>query len=155
MKARSTAAVLVMSAAAGLALMSCRAEKSADATETLAPVVIGPENITVVAETTLVDGPPISGSLGAEREARVRAELGGSVLQVYAEPGQAVKQGQVLAQIEPQSAREQAAFTDALVRSLQNDLRLQQRNLERDKRLAEAGAVSTRAVEAGTWPPEK
>ena len=103
MKARSTAAVLVMSAAAGLALMACRAEKSADATETLAPVVIGPENITVVAETTLVDGPPISGSLGAEREARVRAELGGSVLQVYAEPGQPVKQGQVLAQIEPQT----------------------------------------------------
>ena len=62
MKARTTAAVLVITAAAGLALMSCRAEKSADATETLAPVVIGPENITVVAETTLVDGPPISGS---------------------------------------------------------------------------------------------
>ena len=78
----------------------------------------------------------------------MRAELGGSVLQVYAEPGQAVKQGQVLAQIEPQTAREQATFTDALVRSLQNDLRLQQRNLERDKRLAEAGAVSTRVVEA-------
>ena len=54
----------------------------------------------------------------------------------------------MLAQIEPQTAREQATFTDALVRSLQNDLRLQQRNLERDKRLAEAGAVSTRAVEA-------
>jgi RND family efflux transporter MFP subunit len=59
-----------------------------------------------------------------------------------------VKAGQVLAQIEPVTAREQAAFTDALVRSLQNDLRLQQRNLERDKRLAEAGALSTRAVEA-------
>jgi RND family efflux transporter MFP subunit len=148
MKARSASAILVMAAAAGVALMACRAQKTADATETLAPVVIGPENITVVAETTLVDGPSISGSLGAEREARVRAELGGSVLQVFAEPGQAVKQGQVLAQIEPQTAREQAAFTDALVRSLQNDLRLQQRNLERDKRLAEAGAVSTRAVEA-------
>lgn len=148
MNVRSAAAVLAMAAAAGIAFTACRAQKTADATETLAPVVIGPENITVVAETTLVDGPPISGSLGAEREARVRSELGGSVLQVYAEPGQAVKAGQALAQIEPQTAREQAAFTDALVRSLQNDLRLQQRNLERDKRLAEAGAVSTRVVEA-------
>lgn len=148
MKVRSVTAILVVAAIAGVAVTACQAPKAADASEALAPVVIGPENITVVAETTLVDGPPISGSLGAEREARVRAELGGSVLQVFAEPGQAVKAGQQLAQIEPQTAREQAAFTDALVRSLQNDLRLQQRNLERDKRLAEAGAVSTRVVEA-------
>jgi RND family efflux transporter MFP subunit len=148
MKVWSAAAVLVISMVAGVTFMGCRAQKAADASENLQPVVIGPENITVVTDTTLVDGPPISGSLGAEREARVRAELGGSVLQVFAEPGQAVKEGQVLAQIEPQTAREQAAFTDALVRSLQNDLRLQQRNLERDKRLAEAGAVSARAVEA-------
>jgi RND family efflux transporter MFP subunit len=78
----------------------------------------------------------------------VRAELGGSVLQVFAEPGQAVRAGQVLAQIDPQTAREQAAFTDALVRSLENDVRLQKRNLERDRRLVEAGAVSPRTVEA-------
>lgn len=148
MNVRSAAAILVIAAVAGVAFTACRAQKTADASETPAPVVIGPENITIVAETTLVDGPPISGALGAEREARVRSELGGSVLQVFAEPGQSVKAGQVLAQIEPQSAREQAAFTDALVRSLQNDLRLQQRNLDRDKRLAEAGAVSARVVEA-------
>ena len=103
MNVRSASVILVMAAAAGVALTACRAQKAADASEALAPVVIGPENITVVAETTLVDGPAISGSLGAEREARVRAELGGSVLQVFAEPGQAVKQGQVLAQIEPQT----------------------------------------------------
>jgi RND family efflux transporter MFP subunit len=148
MKVWNARAAVVTSLVAGAALMGCRAEKAADASETLPPVVIGPENIAVVTDTTLVDGPPISGVLSAERAARVRAEMGGSVLQVFAEPGQTVKSGQVLAQIEPQSAREQAAFTDALVRSLQNDLRLQQRNLERDKRLAEAGAVSARAVEA-------
>lgn len=148
MNVRRASALLMVTLAVGVTVTACRAKKDADAGEALAPVVIGPENITVVAETTLVDGPAISGSLGAEREARVRAELGGSVLQVMAEPGQSVKQGQALAQIEPQTAREQATFTDALVRSLQNDLRLQQRNLERDKRLAEAGAVSTRVVEA-------
>ncbi len=148
MNVRRASALLMVTLAVAVTVTACRAKKDADAGEALAPVVIGPENITVVAETTLVDGPAISGSLGAEREARVRAELGGSVLQVMAEPGQSVKQGQALAQIEPQTAREQATFTDALVRSLQNDLRLQQRNLERDKRLAEAGAVSTRVVEA-------
>lgn len=133
---------------ASVALIGCADRTTADATDAVAPVVIGPENLTIVRDTLLMDGPSISGTLGAEREARVRSELGGSVLQVLAEPGQVVAAGQVLAQIEPQTAREQAAFADALVRSLENDARLQRRNLERDKRLAEAGALSTRAVEA-------
>ncbi len=137
--------LLLMLIAMGIA--GCGSKREAPRDE-LAPVVIGPENIVVVAETTLATGPTVSGALTAEREARVRSELGGSVLQVYAEPGQAVKAGQVLAQIEPQTAREQAAFASALVRSLENDLRLQNRNLERDRRLAEAGAVSPRTVEA-------
>ena len=148
MMARREVKMLAILMLTGTFVAGCGPRKAADATETEAPVVVGPENIAVAAKTTLLDGPAISGTLGAEREARVRAELGGSVLQVFVEPGQAVKAGQVLAQIEPQTAREQAAFTDALVRSLQNDLRLQQRNLERDKRLAEAGAVSARTVEA-------
>ena len=145
---RRAAALPVVMLLVTATLAACGAKKDTDGADAPAPVVIGPENIIVAAETTLVDGPSISGSLSAEREARVRSELGGSVLEVQAEPGQAVQAGQVLAQIEPQTAREQAAFTDALVRSLQNDLRLQQRNLERDRRLAEAGAVSARAVEA-------
>ncbi len=147
MMARNEAKILGGLLLAGALLTGCGAKKATETGDPVAPVVIGPENITVVAETLLVDGPPISGALGAEREARVRAELGGSVLSVYAEPGQAVKAGEVLAQIEPQTAREQATFTDALVRSLENQLRVQRRNLERDRRLADAGAVSTRAVE--------
>jgi RND family efflux transporter MFP subunit len=147
MMARRGVRDFVMLVMAGVVVTACGGKKATETGETLAPVVIGPENIAVVAETTLVDGPPISGALGAEREARVRAELGGSVLSVYAEPGQAVKAGELLAQIEPQTAREQATFTDALVRSLENQLRVQRRNLERDRRLADAGAVSTRVVE--------
>jgi len=135
-------------ALAGVALAGCADRGNGDEAETVAPIVIGPENIAMVRDTLLMDGPPISGTLGAEREARVRSELGGSILQAYAEPGQAVSADQVLAQIEPQTAREQAAFANALVRSLENDVRLQRRNLERDSRLAEAGALSTRAVEA-------
>lgn len=146
--ARGDRMALAMVSLAVVALAGCGDGSKADATAAVAPVVIGPENIAIVADTVLKDGPPISGTLGAEREARVRSELGGSVLQIYVEPGQAVREGQVLAQIEPQTAREQAAFSDALVRSLENNLRLEQRNLDRDKRLAEAGALSTRAVES-------
>lgn len=140
-------AALAALIAAGAGVVGCADRTRGDEGVSAAPVVIGPENIAVARERLLQDGPPISGTLGAEREARVRAELGGSVLRLMAEPGQAVQGGQLLAQIEPQTAREQAAFTDALVRSLENDVRLQRRNLERDKRLAEAGALSVRAVE--------
>jgi len=67
---------------------------------TVAPMTIGPENIAVVANGSLSSGPAISGALMAEREAAVRAQVGGSVLQTYAEQGQAVRAGQVLARIE-------------------------------------------------------
>jgi RND family efflux transporter MFP subunit len=134
-------------ALAGFAFAACGGRPDASATDAQGPVVIGPENIAVVAETLLVDGPSISGSLAAEREARVNAELGGSVLQVHVEVGQSVAAGQPLAQIEPQSAQEQAQFTDALVLSFENNLRLAQRNLDRSKRLAAGGAMSTAQME--------
>ena len=147
MKTRNAMFGIVSLLAAAITVAACGKRTDASATDTEAPVVIGPENITVVAETLLVDGPSISGSLAAEREARVNAELGGSVLQVYVEAGQSVKAGQPLAQIEPQTAREQAQFTDALVMSFENNLRLAQRNLERSKRLAQGGALSTAQME--------
>jgi RND family efflux transporter MFP subunit len=132
-----------------LAVASAACGKRGNASETDAqgPMVIGPENIAIVAETLLVDGPSISGSLAAERDARVNAELGGSVLQVFVEAGQTVAAGQPLAQIEPTNAREAASFTDALVASLENNLRLAQRNLDRSKRLAAGGALSTAQME--------
>jgi RND family efflux transporter MFP subunit len=148
MKTRNAVYGLVsLLAVATITVAACGKRSDATGTGTEAPVVIGPENIAVVAETLLVDGPSISGSLAAEREARVNAELGGSVLQVYVEAGQAVATGQPLAQIEPQTAREQAQFTDALVMSFENNLRLAQRNLDRSKRLAAGGAMSTAQME--------
>ncbi|MCU0621120.1 MAG: efflux RND transporter periplasmic adaptor subunit [Gemmatimonadales bacterium] len=136
------AALLFATLAAG-----CGGRPAAEARETAAPVVIGPENVAVVAETTLVDGPAISGTLAADKQARVRAELGGSVLQVFAEAGQSVGAGQALAQIEPQTAREAAQYSDALVASLESNLRLAQRNLDRSRRLSAGGAVSTAQME--------
>lgn len=131
----------------GAALAGCADGNGTEGTAGIPPVLVGPENVAIATDTVLMEGPSISGSLGAEREARVRSELGGSVLRVLVEPGQAVKAGQLLAELEPQTAREQAAFAEALVRSLENDVRLQHRNLDRDRRLAEAGALSERAVE--------
>ena len=63
-------------------------KKTAEATpSTPVTVSIGPENMTVVATSTLNSGPAISGSLVADRTAQIRAEIGGSVVAVLIEPG--------------------------------------------------------------------
>ncbi len=66
-------------------------------------VVIGPENVYVAVRVEFSSGPSISGSLAAEREARVNAEAAGVVSGVFAEKGQAVRAGQVLARIDDSS----------------------------------------------------
>lgn len=135
---------------AGLGLGACGVPASGDAGGATAPTVIGLENLAVAVETTLAEGPSISGQLVAEREARVRAELAGSVLETRAEPGQPVKAGQVLASIDPTTAREAVLAARAQVRSAESTLALARRNLERSERLLAAGAVSERAHEDDT-----
>ena len=60
----------------------------AAAAEVATPAIeIGRENVVTVATGDISVGPLISGELRAQREATVRAELGGSVLSVSAEEG--------------------------------------------------------------------
>ena len=73
------------------------------------PVTLSPENVAVVEERTLRSGPGISGTLRARREAVLRAEVGGAVLEVLAEAGERVRPGQLLARIDD------AALQDALL----------------------------------------
>ena len=76
--------------------------KKKEAPVDTAPTVqtIGPDNIAVTTTDTLRSGPSLSGNLVAEREARIRAEVAGSVLQTYVEAGQRVAAGATLARIE-------------------------------------------------------
>ena len=113
-----------------------------------APVVLGPENLAVARDTTLASGPTISGALAAEREADVRAEVGGSVVSVSAEQGQRVAAGAVLARIDDTAVRDQYLSARAAVRTAQENLQVSRRNTERSERLAQAGAVSDRDLEA-------
>ena len=58
------------------------------------------ENLATVGLARLESGPVLSGSLAADREATVRAEVAGSVTEIHAEEGQRVERGAVLARIE-------------------------------------------------------
>ncbi|MGA9837487.1 MAG: efflux RND transporter periplasmic adaptor subunit [Gemmatimonadaceae bacterium] len=111
-------------------------------------VTIGPENITVVAVHRIQTGPEISGSLEPDEEATVRAEVQAAVLETYAEPGQRVTKGQVLARLDDSVLREQALSAKSAVGTAQNAADIAQRNLQRSEALINVGAIADRDLEA-------
>jgi RND family efflux transporter MFP subunit len=128
--------------------MACSKDEASQPSETAAqPVLLGPENIVTVQETTLATGPIISGSLSAIREAEVRAETSGPVREAKVEAGQRVKAGAVLARLDDVTLRDAFLSARAAFRSADVALNDAKRDLERDQRLNQAGAVSERDLE--------
>jgi membrane fusion protein, multidrug efflux system len=143
---------LLAVAAAALLLASCTDDEGASATETAEAIVtVGPENVAVATLSALRSGPPVSGSLEPEQAATVRAEVGGSVLRTYADAGQRVKRGQLLARLDDNAVQDGYLSAKSAVRSAETALELARRNAERSERLAEAGAVADRDLETAQW----
>ena len=72
-----------------------------------APTAVSAENLTVVRLEKISSGPALSGSLAAEREATVRAQLSGPVLSTHADQGSRVGAGTLLARIDDRTVRDQ------------------------------------------------
>jgi membrane fusion protein (multidrug efflux system) len=143
---RAGAAALVLS----LALAGCGRDGQAAEGEKPreeAAVTVGPENVYVAVAEEMATGPALSGSLAAEREARVNAETGGVVTGVFAEKGQAVRAGQVLARIDDAAVRDQVLSGQSGVRSAEQSVQTAARNVERMETLSAAGAIATRDLE--------
>ena len=137
---------------AALLVAGCKGDDGATATETAEAIVtVGPENIAIARLAELRSGPPISGSLEAEQAATVRAEVGGSVLQMYADAGQRVKRGQLLARLDDNAVQDNFLSARSAVRSAETALELARRNARRSERLAEAGAIADRDLETAQW----
>ena len=135
-------------------LGSCRSEADDAAAATVAtvataaqPVTVGPENLVVVTVRPLTSGPAFSGTLRHEREASVRAQMAGSVLQTYADQGQSVATGTVLARIEAGGTDDSYFSARSGVTAAENSLAIANRELERARRLHEAGAIAERELE--------
>ena len=146
---RRAPAFLLPLVAISLAVSACAKKGDATTTTTVAPTqTIGPDNIAVARTDTLRSGPPISGTLVAERDARIRSELAGAVQQTYVESGQRVDAGTVMARIDDAAVRDaelsaKSALTQAMVAAEQAA-----RELQRAKTLLAAGAIAERDVEA-------
>lgn len=131
-----------------VALGACNKTEDAAANTAAAVQTIGPDNVAVATSDTLRSGPAISGTLVADREARIRAEVAGAVLQTFVEAGQRVAEGTPLARID--DAVLQEAATSARSGLTQATLAAEQatRELGRARTLVAAGAISERDVEA-------
>jgi membrane fusion protein, multidrug efflux system len=135
--------------AAALALGGCGGKGDAASKPATEPVVaVGRENIAVATLSELRSGPAVSGSLEPEQAATVRAEVSGSVLRTYAEAGQAVRQGTVVARLEDAAVRDTYLSAKSGVRAAESAFDLAKRNAERTERLAQAGAVAQRDLES-------
>jgi membrane fusion protein, multidrug efflux system len=112
-----------------------------------AAVQVGPENVVIVKRDAIVVGPIVSGELRAEREATVRAELGGQMLSVTVEEAQAVKKGMLLGRIEARSLSDTRQSAMSAVRAAENQLAVARREAERTEQLVKAGALAQRDLD--------
>ncbi|MBL0940773.1 MAG: efflux RND transporter periplasmic adaptor subunit [Gemmatimonadaceae bacterium] len=127
---------------------ACGKEPEAAPDATVTTQMIGPDNMAVAKLDTLSSGPAISGALTADREARIRAEVSGSVLQTMVEAGQRVSAGTVLARIDDAAVSDAAISAKSGLTQAQVAADQASRELQRSQALAKAGAISERDVEA-------
>lgn len=119
---------------------------AAETTRTEA-IMVGPENIAVATTGSIMSGPALSGTLEPEREAVLRAQVPGSVLQTYADQGQAVSAGTVLARIDATGISDAYSSARAAVVAARNSADIARRDLERNEKLLAAGAIAERDIE--------
>jgi membrane fusion protein (multidrug efflux system) len=146
-RTRKTAAAAALALAVVVGACGRNGEAAEQPKAAEAAVTLGPENVYVVAEEEISTGPALSGSLAAEREARVNAEIAGVVTGVFAEKGQAVRAGQALARIDAAALSDQVLSGESAVRSAEQQVANARRNVERNETLAAAGAVAERDLE--------
>ena len=147
---RSLVLVVIIAIVAVLLLNGCSGGGKSEArAENAAPVTrIGAENIAVVKMEKVESGPAISGSLAAEREASIRAEVPGSVVELLAEQGERVSRGELLARIDDSAIRESMISARSGVTTAQLSNEIAERELSRAVRLQAAGAIADRDLES-------
>jgi RND family efflux transporter MFP subunit len=132
-----------------LALLTagCTTEAEKAASPEPAAVRVGAENVVTVMRDAIVIGPVISGEIRAEREATVRAEIGGSMTQVTVEEGQAVRRGDLLGRIETRTLDDVRQSATSSLRSAENQVAVARREMERTEMLVKAGALAARELD--------
>ena len=149
MRRNTNVGVLGAAALAAVITAACGTTEAEKAPVAAAPaaVQIGPENVVGVEEGTIVVGPILSGELRPQREAKIRAELGGQMLEVRVEEGQRIARGALLGRIETRTLDDARQSAASAVRNAENQLGVAQREVERTEKLVNAGAIASRDLD--------
>jgi RND family efflux transporter MFP subunit len=141
--------VLLLGAAAALSACGSDAapEASASASAAQTQIEIGRENVVEVQPQEIIVGPLVSGELKAEREATVRAEVGGAILQVFPREGEAVAVGTLLAKIDGKTLTDAYASAQSAQRSADQTAEWAQKEAARIESLVKGGALAERDAE--------
>lgn len=138
---------LALAASVAVSLTGCK--KTADEKDAaVPPTIVGTENIVVASNGVVTTGPTLSGTLTAELNATIRAQVSGSVLSTSAEQGQRVSKGQLLGRLDAAALRESFMSAKSAVASAQTGLDIATRDLQRQETLLKAGAIAPRDLEA-------
>src|SRR6185503_11158770 len=125
---------------ASMLLAGCGGGETKEAAAEAAPttMTVGPENVAVVTLAELSSGPAVSGTLQAEREATIRAEIGGAVLETHADQGSHVNAGAPLARIDASAINDAFLSARSAVTSADLAAQIAKREVERMEKLAAA-----------------
>ena len=144
---KTIATLMLASVVGSLVTAGCRAEAEKSAEPAAEVVQIGSENVVPVTTGMVVVGPIISGELKAEKEATIRAEVGGSMVEVAVLEAQAVQRGALLGRIETRTLEDAKQSASSAVRSAENQLQVARREAERTEKLVKAGALAARDLD--------
>ncbi|HEY8470219.1 MAG TPA: efflux RND transporter periplasmic adaptor subunit [Longimicrobiales bacterium] len=130
--------------AVGAVLAACAGggSQAAEANTEAAAITLNPADLAVAQRDSLAAAIVVTGTLLPYREVEVRAQVPGVLTGLRVDRGDAVREGQVLARIEAEGIRGQAASAQAGVAAAEANLALAARQLESARKLHEAGAMS-------------
>jgi RND family efflux transporter MFP subunit len=120
-------------------------EQGKDTTEQA--VVIGPENFAIVSQQRIMSGPVISGTLVPKDRATMRSQITGAVLSTFAEQGERVGRGALLARIDARAMGDAVASAQSALASAQSALALAKRDYQRLDTLYNTGAIPRRDLD--------
>lgn len=132
-----------------LLLAACGKKPAADAPAAPPPPAqVSAANIVIVDSAVVESGPSLSGTLVAERQAQLRAQIGGALLSLPVQEGSPVSAGQVVAVIDTFAIADQVRSARSMLRSAVASADVAKKNLERSQALHQAGAIADRDLEA-------
>ncbi len=112
-----------------------------------AVVQLAPENVATATVADITSGPFVSGQLTPAREATVRAQVGGPLVSLTVDRGQAVRANAVIGRIAARDLDDAMASAQVAVKSAEASLTVARSEAARTESLVKGGALATRDLE--------